>query len=69
MAGTERISSSTSKTKTTGVLMGSAVMNIAPSLRRFWDFTKDMAQQFNRHLMKDRTKEFLDQINKDFKNE
>ncbi len=30
---------------------------VPPVLRRFWDFTKDMAKKFSRHLGKDRSPE------------
>ncbi|MBU0687670.1 MAG: hypothetical protein KKB81_07505 [Candidatus Margulisbacteria bacterium] len=43
-------------------------IGIPSVLKRFWKFTRDMAQRFNKNLLKDREGEFLKVIEKDFKN-
>ena len=54
------------KVKSSGTLLSTAISAVPPSLRRFWDFTRDMAQQFSRHLAKDRTNELADKVKEEF---
>ncbi len=37
-----------------------------PALRRFWKTARELAGRFSKHLMKDRTEEFLKVVSKDF---
>lgn len=66
MVESGRISSS--RQKTTGAVLSSAIKGIPPALQRFYKFTKDMAQKFSRHLAKDRTDELVEAVVKEFKN-
>jgi len=59
--------SSSSRPKTSGTLLSSAIKGIPPMLQRFYKFTKDTAQKFSRHLSKDRSDEFIDAVVKEFK--
>lgn len=70
MVSTNRVSSSSAKTTSSGTVLKTAVKNIGAipnRLKRFWDFTNDMAKQFSRHLSKDRTQELVDAVSEEFK--
>lgn len=68
MVESNKISStSAGRAKGTGALLETAMKGIPPTLRRFYKFTKDMAQKFSRHLSKDRTDEFVEYVAKEFK--
>ena len=68
MVESGKISSAGSgRVKGTGTLLETAIKGIPPAFRRFYKFTKEMAQKFSRHLSKDRTEEFVEYVAKEFK--
>lgn len=49
----------------TGGISQPVPVGISPILRRFWDFTRKMAKEFSKHMVKDREEEFLKVVQKD----
>ena len=68
MSDIRKISSSHSKIGKSDTLLDVAIKKMPPVLQRFYKFTKEMAQKFSRHLAKDRTDEFVNEVVKEFKN-
>mgnify|MGYP007084773832 CR=1 FL=1 len=39
---------------------------VPPILRRFWNFARDMARRFSKHLLKNREEELMKVVRKSF---
>lgn len=67
MAEAKKVSSSTSPARGAGKMMDVAPAYVHPILKRFWRFTREMAQKFSGNLLKDRTEELANKVNDNFR--